>query len=155
MAELPQRVAIDGAVFSRVDSDDSIACWTVIRDAEHVGESRPVSLVIEPAATPEPAVLELAATVVARFDEFSELAAGYLRQRLREPEFGLRRSEVATLNAPEAPFDEPEAVIWADGSWMLRFAESGLEMADPYGIGVLFDGTRPSGVEDLSDAGPA
>ena len=114
-----------------------------------------MSLVIEPAATPEPAVLELAAMVVARFDEFSELAAGYLRQRLREPEFGLRHSEVATLDAPEAPFDEPEAVIWADGSWMLRFAESGLEMADPYGIGVLFDGTRPSAVEDLSGADPA
>ncbi|KRC62049.1 hypothetical protein ASE14_08375 [Agromyces sp. Root81] len=145
---------MDGAAFSRVDSNDSIACWTLITDSEH-GDSRPVSLVIEPAAAPDPTVLELAATVVARFDEFSELAAGYLRQRLREPEFRLRRSEVATLDAPEAPFDEPEAVIWADGSWMLRFAESGLGMADPYGIGVLFDGTRPSAVEDLSGADPA
>lgn len=146
---------IDGAEFARVDSDESIACWTLVRDFEGVGETGAVALVIEPAAMPDPVVLRLAGTVVSRFEEFADLATGYLRQRLREPQFGLRSSELSALEASEAPFGEPEAVIWADGSWMLRFAESSLDMADHYGIGVLFEGTTPSAVEDLSDAEPA
>ncbi|UOQ88028.1 hypothetical protein MUN74_12060 [Agromyces endophyticus] len=120
-----------------------------------VGDGGAVSLVIEPAGVPEPAVIELAATVGTRFGEFAELAGEYLRERLREPEFALGQSELVKLDAPEVPFGEPEAVIWADGSWMLRFVESSLEMADPFGIGVLFEGTTPQAVEDLSGADPA
>jgi hypothetical protein len=155
VVDLPERLVIDGAKFSRVDSDDSIACWTLVMDADGVDETGAVALVIEPAAMPQPVVLGLAGTVISRFDEFAELAADYLRQRLREPQFGLRSCELSALDAAEAPFGEPEAVIWADGSWMLRFAESSLEMADPYGIGVLFAGTIPSAVEDLSQAEPS
>ena len=86
---------VGSAVFSRVDSDDSLACWTSIIDVQGVGDSRPVSLVIEPATVPESAVCELAATVMARFGEFAEVAADYLRQQLRGPQFGLRHSELA------------------------------------------------------------
>ncbi len=114
-----------------------------------------MSIVIDPAAPPGHSELELAAVVVTRFDEFADLAAGYLQQRLDEPRFGLTDAELLALQSTEPPFDEPEAVIWADGSWMLRFAESRLEMADPYGIGVLFEGTSPCGIEDLSDADEA
>ena len=63
---------VGSAVFSRVDSDDSLACWTSIIDVQGVGDSRPVSLVIEPATVPESAVCELAATVMARFGEFAK-----------------------------------------------------------------------------------
>lgn len=99
-------------------------------------------------------MLQLAAVVVAGFDEFTDLAAGYLQQRLAEPEYRLSDAELRTLQGAEPPFGEPEAVIWADGSWMLRFAESRIELADPYGIGVLFEGSSPSGIEDLSDVDP-
>ncbi|MGV0153878.1 hypothetical protein ACSW29_11115 [Rhodococcus sp. GB-02] len=101
MDDLHESVVVGSAAFSRVDSDDSLACWTSIIDVQGVGASRPVSLVIEPATVPESAVRELAATVMA------------------------------------------------------RFAESRLEMADPFGIGVLFEGTTPYAVEDLSGAEPA
>lgn len=153
--DLPESVVVGAATFSRVDSDDSFSCWTSTIDVEGVGDSRPVSLVIEPAAVPESAVRELAATVMDRFGEFTAVAADYLRQQLRGPQFGLRPSELAELDATEPPFGESEAVIWADGTWLLRFAESSLEMADPFGIGVLFEGTTPYAVEDLSGAEPA
>ncbi|WP_285181806.1 hypothetical protein [Rhodococcus sp. MEB032] len=155
MDDLPESVVVGSAVFSRVDSDDSLACWTSIIDVQGVGDSRPVSLVIEPATVPESAVCALAATVMARFGEFAEVAADYLRQQLRGPQFGLRHSELVELDATESLFGEPEAVIWADGTWLLRFAESRLEMAYPFGIGVLFEGTTPYAVEDLSGAEPA
>ena len=149
MADIPPHFDIAGTSFTRIDSPDSIACWTASLDS--ADGPRSVSIVIDPAAPPGESELQLAAVVVDRFDEFTDVAAGYLQQRLDEPQFGLSEAELQALQGAEPPFGEPEAVIWADGSWMLRFAESRLEMADPYGIGVLFDGTTPSGVEDLSD----
>ncbi len=143
---------IGDATFSRTGSDDSIACWTSVADAESGGAARVVNLVVEPAAVPDAAMRGLAETVLSRFGELAELAADYLRQRLREPRFGLGSAELSALDAPVAPFGEPAAVIWADGTWMVRFAESSLEMGDPFGVGVVFEGTTPSAVEDLSGA---
>src|SRR6218665_3794657 len=102
--------------FSRVDSDGSFACWTWVQD---LGDTRGVSLLMEPAAMPGQVLLELAGTIVSRFGELAELADDYLRQRLREPRFGLQASELSALEESEVLFDEPAAVIWADGSWML------------------------------------
>ncbi|MFF5624888.1 hypothetical protein ACFY5A_05945 [Microbacterium sp. NPDC012755] len=153
MDDLPRSVVIGGAEFSRVDSDDSIACWTSTSDVDG-SRSWSVSIVIEPAAAPDAAVRERAATVCSGWEGYVEIAADYLLERLREPQFALEPSELVKLDAAELPFDAPEAVIWGDGSWMLRFAESSLEMADPFGIGVRFEGTTATAVEDLSDADP-
>ncbi|MGY4644312.1 hypothetical protein [Cellulomonas sp. URHB0016] len=154
MADLPARLVTGGATFSRVDSDEAIACWGLVLDEGRSGDVPAVHLVMDPASVPEPVILALAGTVVSRFAELVQLAAGYLRQRLREPRFGLRDSELSALDASEAPFSEPGAVIWADGTWLLRFAESSLDLADPYGIGVRFEGATPVAVEDLSGADP-
>lgn len=55
------------------------------------------------------------------------------------------------LKLPELPLAAPEAIVWADRTWAIRFAESGLRIADPYGILVTFDGTRPVDIEGLDD----
>jgi hypothetical protein len=153
--DLPEQLVVGGVTYSRVDADDSIACWTATVDVEGDGSARQVSLVIEPAAVPDSAVLELAADVSVRFGEFARVAADYLRDGLRDPRHGLDGVELGLLDAEEAPFGEPEAVVWADGTWMLRFAESRLDIADPFGIGVLFTGETPDAIEDLSEAEPA
>ncbi|WP_020013005.1 hypothetical protein [Promicromonospora sukumoe] len=146
LPEIPDRLEIAGTAFTRIESPESIACWSA--DGDH----RPVSVLTEPADAPDRATLDLTATVLRRFDELADLALAYLRERLREPEHGLSADELATLDAAEPPAAEPAAVVWADGTWLLRFAESRLRLADPYGIGVLFEGTAPSGIEDLSHA---
>ncbi|MFI2489275.1 hypothetical protein ACH47X_20360 [Promicromonospora kroppenstedtii] len=150
--EIPARLEIAGTTFTRVESPGSIACWSADADPANPGDHRPVSVLTEPAVAPDRATLDLAAVVLGRFDELADLAVAYLRERLREPELGLSAPELAMLDAAEPPAAEPDAVVWADGTWMLRFAESRLRMADPYGIGVLFEGTAPSGIEDLSHA---
>lgn len=151
-ADLPDQLEIAGTAFARIESPGTIACWTATVRAEDAADPPPVSVVTEPAAVPDRRASDLAAVVLARFDELAELGADYLRRRLREPGFGLSGAELAMLDADGPPFSEPAAVVWADGTWMLRFAESGLAMADPYGIGVLFEGPVPSRVEDLSAA---
>lgn len=150
--EIPARLEIAGTAFTRIESPDDIACWSADADPADPGGHRPVSVLTEPAAAPDQETLELAAAVLGRFDELADLAGAYLRERLREPELGLSADELATLDAAEPPAAEPEAVVWADGTWLLRFAESRLRLADPYGIGVLFEGTVPYGIEDLSQA---
>ncbi|WP_285102009.1 hypothetical protein [Promicromonospora sp. MEB111] len=149
-ADLPDRLEISGTTFARVESPGTLACWTAT--AGPADDLPPVSVVMEPAAAPDQRASDLAAVVLARFGELADVGADYLRHRLREPGFGLSGAELGMLDAAGPPFAEPAAVVWADGTWLLRFAESDLAMADPYGIGVLFEGTVPSGVEDLSEA---
>ncbi|MFJ3956860.1 hypothetical protein [Arthrobacter sp. NPDC090010] len=155
MTDLATHLDIAGTAFTRIDSPDSIACWTATIASTGEDTPRAVSIVLEPAVQPDQRLLQFAAVVVSRFDEFADLAKAYLQQRLSEPEFGLQEAELSALRNGEPLFDEPEAVIWSDDDWMLRFTESRLELADPYGIAVLFEGTNPSAVEDLSDADPA
>jgi hypothetical protein len=40
--------------------------------------------------------------------------------------------------------DLPDRLLIGHGSWLPRFAESSLELADPFGVGVHFDGTAPA-----------
>ncbi|MER6528156.1 hypothetical protein [Streptomyces sp. NPDC001508] len=108
-----------------------------------------MSLVIEPAAPPEEATLHFAHDVVSRFDVFVEQALEYCRTRLREPRFELTPEELSWLDLPELPLAVPDATVWADRTWAIRFAESRLRLADPYGILVTFNGTQPVDVEGL------
>ncbi|MFB7532744.1 hypothetical protein ACFC0C_31940 [Streptomyces sp. NPDC056178] len=105
----------------------------------------------EPPAPPQSATLRLAHDVVSRFDAFVAQAVEYCRIRLREEHFGLTAEELDLLDLPEPPLGVPEATVWADQSWAVRFAESGLRMGDPYGILVTFDGTRPVDVQGIDD----
>ncbi|MDQ0707375.1 MULTISPECIES: hypothetical protein [Arthrobacter] len=155
MADIPHHLDIAGTAFTLIDAPEPIACWTASLEAAHGGSSPTVNIIVEPAAEPGPEVLRLTAEVIARFGELADVAGAYLREELREPGFGLRDDELQALRSDQPPFGEPEAVIWDDGGWMLRFTESPLELADPYGIGVLFEGMTPSAVEDLSDPDPA
>ncbi|MFJ5117993.1 hypothetical protein [Kitasatospora sp. NPDC088548] len=64
-----------------------------------------------------------------------------------------RRFVCAALGVTEeqAALDAPEVDVHTDG-WLLRFAEGGLPLCEPYGVGVVFEGLRPVRVEDLSEA---
>lgn len=155
MTDIPLQLDIAGTAFILIDAPEPIACWTASLEAADAGPSPTVNIIVEPAAQPGPEILQLTAEVIAHFDELTDVAGAYLREQLTDPRFGLRQDELQSLRSGEPPFSEPEAVIWDDGGWMLRFTESTLEFADPYGIGVLFDGMTPSAVEDLSDPDPA
>ncbi|MGS2810653.1 hypothetical protein [Nocardia sp. MW-W600-9] len=152
MSVLPEAVEVDGTTFDRVDAPEGIACWTACLDDR--AETIAVSLMIEPAAAPGDAAVRAAALVLTEIDRLVAAGAHFLREQLRSPEHELTREESALLEREVLPFAGAEIVVWADGTWMLRFAESPLRMADPFGIGVTFDGDVPRAVEDLSSAEP-
>ncbi|MCI3222524.1 hypothetical protein GXP76_10085 [Streptomyces sp. NP-1717] len=142
---------VAGTVLSRVESPSSLACWSgCFREPADAAEAG-LSLVVQPAAAPDEATLRLAHDVVNGFHGFVDQALEYCRTRLREPRFGLTAEEQVWLDHPELSLGVPEAIVWADRTWAIRFAESRLRLADPYGVLVTFDGTGPVEVEGLDD----
>lgn len=128
-----------------------MACWTGCFPESAAGDAAVVSLVIEPAAPPEEVALRLALDVVSSFDVFVDRAARYCRTRLRERHFELTPEELSWLDLPELPLAGPEAVVWADRTWAIRFTESRFRLADPFGILVTFNGTQPVDVQGSED----
>ncbi|MFJ4091788.1 hypothetical protein ACIPYS_09410 [Kitasatospora sp. NPDC089913] len=149
--QLPSTVSIAGVVLSRTESPPSLACWSGFFPGPMGAAEIGTSLVIEPAAPPDEATLRFAHDIVTQFDVFVDRASEYCRTRLREARFGLTTEELSWLDRPELPLAGPEATVWADRTWAIRFTESRLRLADPYGILVTFDGRRPVDVEGLDD----
>ncbi|GAA4479059.1 hypothetical protein [Microbacterium panaciterrae] len=147
--DLPDAIDLDGATLIRVESPDGIACWTAGIEGGDGGWT--VSIIAEPAEEPSAEARDAAQGIVAGFGALSEAAIGYLVDELPASRGDLSEADRALLAAQDPPFGAPEAVVWPDGTWMMRFAECGLEIGDDYGVGVMFAGSRPVAVEDLSD----
>lgn len=149
MNDLPGEIEVRGAVLDRIPLSEELVCWSANLPGR---EPRTVSIVIEPAGPPTDAAVDSAAETIARFDELAAAASCYLVAELTDPVWALDSVDRERLDGPEAPFGMPEAIVWADGSWMIRFAECGLAMGEEFGIGVRFSGPVPVSVEDLSGA---
>ena len=149
MATISDRFIVAGTEFVRAASPEAMCCWLPVNaDAN-------VAIVAEPPAEPSPRSLELAACVVREFNALVESAISYLCTKLREAQYGLSPEELQRLIEKPAPFADPEATVWSDGTWMMRFADVEIKsVADEYGIGVNFAGTRPHSLEILIDAEP-
>ncbi|MGN8026768.1 hypothetical protein [Microbacterium sp. 22242] len=147
--DLPDTIDLDGATLIRVDAPDDIACWTAGIDGGDGGAT--VSIIAEPAEEPSAEAREAAQGIVSDFAALSDAAIRYLVDELAGPHGALTDEDRALLTAEEPPLGAPEAVVWQDGTWMMRFAECGLSIGEEYGVGVMFAGSRPVAVEDLSD----
>jgi len=145
MTALTDPLDVHGTPLHSTAVTEEFACW-----AADLPGGGTVSILIEPPAAPTDEAVETAAGVIADFAALAEAAAVYLVAELAAPEWGLDAADLGRLST--AAFDMPEAVVWEDGTWMLRFADCDLQVGADYGIGVNFVGTQPVGVEDLSDA---
>lgn len=149
MARISDQFIVADVEFVRVDSPETLCCWVPV-DAE-----TNISIVAEPPTQPSPRTLELAAYVIREFHTLVDSAVTYMCTKLRERQYGLTADELRRLSEQPAPFAEPEAVIWCDETWMMRFVEVEImAVADEYGIGVNFVGSRPQSLEILIEAEP-
>lgn len=149
MSELPDELTISGVVLSLLDAGEGISCWSGAVDGAGA-----VHVIIEPAGQATAGAVATATTVIEGFPVLTAAASAFLVAELADARWNLDDADRQRLGGEQPPFDLPEAVIWQDGSWMLRFAECGLAMGAEYGIGVLFEGTTPVDVEDLSEVDP-
>jgi len=75
----------------------------------------------------------------------------FLKDELRRGRF-LNKDEIKLLDVPvcELPFSSPQCTYYArDKQWLMRFADGELDICEPYGIGVIFEGEKPLRLENL------
>ena len=93
----------------------------------------------------------LAERIASDIDRYIKEALIFLKDELRRGRF-LSRDELSLLDAPvcDLPFSAPQCTFYArDKQWLMRFAEGELDICEPYGIGVIFEGERPLCLENL------
>ena len=93
----------------------------------------------------------LAERIASDIDRYVKEALTFLKDELRRGRF-LSKDELSLLDVPvcELPFSAPQCTFYAhDRQWLMRFAEGELDICEPYGIGVIFEGEKPLRLENL------
>ena len=93
----------------------------------------------------------LAERIAQDIDRYIKEALVFLKDELRRGCF-LSEDELKLLDLPvcKLPFSSPQCTFYAhDKQWLMRFSEGALDICEPYGIGVIFEGERPLCLENL------
>ncbi|MBF0923021.1 MAG: hypothetical protein HXK59_01965 [Campylobacter concisus] len=93
----------------------------------------------------------LAERIASDIDRYVKEGLAFLKDELRRGRF-LSKNELKLLDVPvcELPFISPQCTFYAgDKQWLMRFAEGELDICEPYGIGVIFEGEKPLCLENL------
>ena len=93
----------------------------------------------------------LAERIAQDIDRYIKEALVFLKDELRRGCF-LNKNELKLLDVPvcELLFSSPQCTFYAgDKQWLMRFAGGELDICEPYGIGVIFEGERPLCLENL------
>ena len=93
----------------------------------------------------------LAERIAQDIDRYIKEALAFLKDELRRGRF-LSKDEIKLLDVSvcDLPFSSPQCTFYTrDKQWLMRFAEGELDICEPYGIGVIFEGEKPLCLENL------
>lgn len=93
----------------------------------------------------------LAQSIAQGIDRYIKDALTFLRDELKQKCL-LSKDELKLLDVPvcDLPFSSPQCTFYAhDKQWLMRFAEGALDICEPFGIGVIFEGEKPLRLENL------
>ena len=93
----------------------------------------------------------LAERIAQDIDRYIKEALAFLKDELRRGRF-LSKDEIKLLDVPvcDLPFSSPQCTFYTrDKQWLMRFADGELDICEPYGIGVIFEGEKPLRLENL------
>ena len=93
----------------------------------------------------------LAERIASDIDRYIKESLAFLKDELRRGRF-LSKDEIKLLDVSvcDLPFSSPQCTFYAhDKQWLMRFAEGALDICEPYGIGVIFEGEKPLCLENL------
>ena len=93
----------------------------------------------------------LAERIAKGIDQYIKEALVFLKDELKQ-EHCLSDDELKLLDMPvcDLPFSSPQCTFYArDKQWLMRFAEGALDICEPFGIGVIFEGEKPMRLENL------
>ncbi|WP_107812430.1 hypothetical protein [Campylobacter concisus] len=93
----------------------------------------------------------LAQRIAGDIDWYVKEALVFLKDELRRGCL-LSKDELKLLDVPvcDLPFSSPQCTFYAhDRQWLMRFAEGALDICEPFGVGVIFEGEKPLRLENL------
>ncbi|WP_462109541.1 hypothetical protein [Campylobacter concisus] len=93
----------------------------------------------------------LAQSIAQGIDRYIKDALTFLRDELKQKCL-LSKDELKLLDVPvcDLPFSSPQCTFYSrDRQWLMRFAEGALDICEPFGIGVIFEGEKPLRLENL------
>lgn len=118
--------------------------------SESFGEV-PFCLVCKDEAGVDDETILLAERIAKDIDQHIKEVLVFLKDELRR-EHCLSDDELSLLDVPvcDLPFSSPQCTFYArDNQWLMRFAEGALDICEPFGIGVIFEGEKPLRLENL------
>ena len=111
----------------------------------------PFCLVSTDGADVDNETILLVQSIAQDIDWYIKEALIFLRDKLRRGCF-LSKDELKLLDMPvcDLPFSSPQCTFYSrDKQWLMRFAEGALDICEPFGIGVIFEGEKPLRLENL------
>ena len=93
----------------------------------------------------------LAERIASDIDRHVKEALVFLKDELGR-EYCLSDDELKLLDVPvcDLLFSSPQCTFYARyKQWLMRFAEGALDICEPFGIGVIFEGEKPLRLENL------
>ena len=135
----------------KVAVDDGFIWYAQLElKSESFGEV-PFCLVCKDETGADDETILLAERIAKNIDQRIKEALVFLKDELKQ-KYQLGEDELKLLDVPvcNLPFSAPQCTFYArDKQWLMRFAEGALDICEPYGIGVIFEGERPLCLENL------
>ena len=148
-----QKKAWEFGELEKVATDEGFIWYAELAlKSESFGEV-PFCLVSADTADVDDETISLARRIARDIDRYVKDALVFLRDELRR-EYRLSEDELRLLDAPvcDLPFELPQCTFYArDTQWLL--GSGALDICEPFGIGVIFEGERPLRVENLEFCG--
>ena len=135
----------------KVATDDGFIWYAQTELKSAIFGQVPFCLVSTDGADVDDETTLLAERIASDIDRYIKEALAFLKDELRRGRF-LSKDEINLLDAPvcDLPFSSPQCTFYTgDKQWLMRFAEGELDICEPYGIGVIFEGERPLCLENL------
>ena len=135
----------------KVATDDGFIWYAEAKLKSEIFDQVPFCLVSTDGADVDDETTLLAEKIAQDIDRYINEALIFLKDELRRGCF-LSKDELKLLDVPvcELPFSAPQCTFYArDKQWLMRFAEGELDICEPYGIGVIFEGEKLLCLENL------
>ena len=133
-----------------IESPEQIHCW----HGELEGSELGFDIILETSKLDQ-ADADFIAEIIQNWKAYEAKAIDDIREKLTsEPElFGLLKEDADSLSKLEnLSLSCPQFTFYENKEWAIIFLENDLDIGEPFGISVNYDGEMLTGVYDLSDA---
>ena len=135
----------------KVATDDGFIWYAQTWLKSKIFDQVPFCLVSIDRADVDNETILLAQSIAQDIDRHIKDALTFLQDELKQKCL-LSKDELRALDVPvcDLPFSSPQCTFYAhDKQWLMRFADGALDICEPFGIGVIFEGEKPLRLENL------